>query len=86
MNPRSNYSMEKVREHIVTWRHDILAGLQWYVLDSEIEKDIGACEIIATALNKTNGAAMATGHLEIMRTLVGPCTPSPQGEIVPLGP
>ena len=29
---------------------------------------------------------MATGHLEIMRTLVGLCTPSPQGEIVPFGP
>ena len=29
---------------------------------------------------------MATGHLEIMRMLVGLCTPSPQGEIVPFGP
>ena len=29
---------------------------------------------------------MATGHLEIMRTLVGLCNPSPHGEVVPLEP
>ena len=86
LNVGGFYGRSQLIDHNETWHHDILAGLKWYVLDSEIEKDIGACEIIATALKKTNGAAMATGHLEIMRTVVGLCTPSPQGEIVPFGP
>ena len=78
--------MTKLSAHSETWHHDVLVGLQWYVLDSEIEKEPGACETIAIALNKKNAAAMATGHLEIMRTLVGLCIPSPQGETVPFGP
>ena len=40
-----------------------------------------AALVIRIALNKKNEAAMKTGHLEIMSTLVRLCTPNPQGNV-----
>ena len=46
------------------------------------EEEPEAAQIISIALNKRNEAAMKTGHLEIMATLVDLCKPDPTGVVL----
>ena len=46
------------------------------------DEEPGAAQIISIALNKKNEAAMKTGHLEIMSTLVLLCKPDPTGVVL----
>ena len=55
------------------------AGLPWEVLSHAMDtEEPEAALIISIALNKKNDTAMATGHTEIMNTLVSLCKPDPK--------
>ena len=62
------YSMSKLREVDKDWRYDILGGRTWEVLSSDMDiEEPEAAGIIALVLS--NRAVLATGHLEMMRTM-----------------
>ena len=55
-----------------------MGGTEWEILSSDMDKeDPDAAHTIAFALNNKNKVALATGHLEIMRTLKSLCKPDP---------
>ena len=59
-------------------------GTEWEILSSDMDKeDPDAAHTIALALNNKNKVALATGHLEIMRTLKSLCKPDPNNMEVP---
>lgn len=79
---QGNYSMEKLTNYDVAWANDCHSGLQWEMLAWKMdEEEPDAALIISIALNKKNEAAMKTGHLEIMSTLVSLCKPNPDGVV-----
>ena len=84
--PTGNYSLEKLETYDDAWAKDCYSGLEWEVLSWKMdEEEPEAALVISIALNKKNEAAMKTGHLEIMSTLVRLCTPDPHG-LVPFEP
>ena len=77
-----NYSLEKLETYDSTWAQECYSGLEWEVLSWKMDvEEPEAALVISIALNKKNEAAMKTGHLEIMSTLVRLCTPDPQGDV-----
>ena len=77
-----NYNIERVRAHDEAWAQDCFSGLEWEVLSHKMDiEEPDAALIISIALNKRNEVAMKTGHLEIMSTLQGLCTPDPHGKV-----
>ena len=77
-----NYSLEKLETYDSTWAKECYSGLEWEVLSWKMDvEEPEAALVISIALNKKNEAAMKTGHLEIMSTLVRLCTPDPQGDV-----
>ena len=78
------YSMSKLREVDKDWRYDILGGRTWEVLSSDMDiEEPAAAGTIALAVNAKNKMALATGHLEMMRTLKSLCKPDPTTLAVP---
>ena len=74
LDDNGNYSMQALREHDVDWERLCLAGIKWEILHWKMDQEEkGAAHIISIALNKRNEAAMKTGHLEIMFTLISLC-------------
>ena len=72
--------MATLKSHDDAWAKDCHSGLEWELLSWKMdEEEPGAALIVSIALNKKNEAAMKTGHLEIMATLVKLCEPDPQG-------
>ena len=72
------YSITKLMAADKDWYNAIMSGCEWEILSS----DMGAIEpeaapIIALALNTKNKMALATGHLEMMRTMKSLCKPDP---------
>ena len=72
------YSIELVRKHDAAWGEMVGRCLDWEVLShTMVEEEPDAARLIAVALNKKNGAAMKTGHTEIMKA-VALCKPDPK--------
>ena len=68
------YSMAKLKYYDDAWAKDCHSGLEWEMLSWKMDvEEPDAALIISIALNKKNEAAMKTGHLEIMATLVKRC-------------
>ena len=87
LDENGNYSMDKLRHEDHEWFLAIMGGNQWEILDSAIDiEEPDAAHIISTAYNRKNQVAFATGHMEIMRTLVALCTPNPKSNEVPFDP
>ena len=86
LDDQGNYTLERVRAHDGDWGRQCEGGLEWEVLSWKLDaEEPEAALVISIALNKKNEAAMKTGHLEIMSTLVGLCKPDPRG-CVPFEP
>ena len=86
LDDQGKYDLEKVRAHDDEWGRQCEGGLEWEILSWRMdEEEPTAALCISIALNKKNEAAMKTGHLEIMSTLVGLCKPDPNG-CVPFEP
>ena len=70
----TNYSMAKLKSYDDAWAKDCHSGLEWEMLSWKMDvEEPDAALIISIALNKKNEAAMKTGQLEIMATLVKLC-------------
>ena len=83
LDDQGNYSLEKLKSYDVAWANDCHSGLAWEILSWKMdEEEPDAALIISIALNKKNEAAMKTGHLEIMSTLVKLCKPDPEGVVL----
>ena len=83
LDDKGNYSLVKVEAHDEAWARDCHSGLVWELLSWKMdEEEPEAAQIISIALNKRNEAAMKTGHLEIMATLVDLCKPDPTGVVL----
>ena len=77
-----NYSVDKLETYDSTWAKECYSGLEWEVLSWKMDvEEPEAALVISIALNKKNEAAMKTGHLEIMSTLVRLCTPDARGDV-----
>ena len=86
LDDEGKYDLEKVRAHDEEWGRQCEGGLEWEVLSWKMdEEEPEAALVISITLNKKNEAAMKTGHLEILTTLVGLCKPDPRG-CVPFEP
>ena len=82
LDDQGNYIMAKFEAYDDAWAKDCHSGLEWEVLSWKMdEEEPEAALIISIALNKKNEAAMKTGHLEIMSTLVELCKPDPEGAV-----
>ena len=78
------YSRNKLKKADPEWYNAIVGGSEWAILSSAMDiEEPNAAHIIALALNKKNQVAMATGHLEMLRTLKSLCNPDPQTLEVP---
>ena len=65
------YNPELLKDTDNEWYVAIMLCTEWEVLSSCIDtEEPGAAHILSQAFNRKNGAAFATTHLEIMRTLV----------------
>ncbi len=61
--------MNKLKKADPDWYTDIVGGTEWEILSSDMEnEEPNAAHIIALALNNKNKVALATGHLEFLRT------------------
>ena len=73
------YCSNKLKKADPEWFSNIVGGTEWEILSSDMDKeDPNAAHTIALAFNNKNKVALATGHLEIMRTLKSLCKPDPQ--------
>ena len=78
-----NYSLSALQSFDEEWWRGCQLGLEWEVLHWKMDvEEPDASPIICIALNKKNEAAMKTGHLEIMATLVSLCKPDPHGKVM----
>ena len=79
--------MQLLQAHDAEWHRDCTLGLEFeelaYMMEEE-EPD--AASVICISLNKTNEAAMKTGHIEIMATLASLCQPDPTSGAVAYQP
>ena len=63
------YSMKKLQKEDLEWFTNILGGSEWLILSSHMAiEDPSAAHTTALALNKRNKVALATGHMDIMKT------------------
>ena len=70
LDDRCRYSMQKLNKADQDWYNAIVGGIEWEILSSDMDKEEpDAAHIIALALNNRNSIAVATGHLEVLRTL-----------------
>ena len=82
LDDNGNYCLTKVQSHDKEWARACHSGLEWEKLSWKMDvEEPDAALIISIALNKKNEAAMKTGRLEIMKTLVALCEPTPDGVV-----
>jgi len=78
LNGSGNYCMDLLQGHDKDWYTEVCSGLEWEVLSWKMDvEEPEAALTISIALNKRNEAAMKTGHLEILATMIGLANPDP---------